>query len=167
MRTSDVYGYAYDQIHETLLRSLDGLGLEDLHRRVAPDANPIGWLAWHLLRVQDDHVAEIAGREQVWTAQGWADRFDLPFGTDEIGYRFDTDQVSATRIPAVDLLVGYAEAVHAQSAEFLRGLTDADLDRVIDDSWDPPVTVGMRLVSVIGDDYQHLGQIGYVRGLLG
>jgi uncharacterized damage-inducible protein DinB len=67
----------------------------------------------------------------------------------------------------VELLVGYAEAVHAQSAEFLRGLTDADLDRVIDDSWDPPVTVGMRLVSVIGDDYQHLGQIGYVRGLLG
>ncbi|WP_104522980.1 mycothiol transferase [Blastococcus atacamensis] len=166
MRTSDVYGYAYDQIHEMFLSNLDGLGIEDLHRRVAPGANPISWLAWHLLRVQDDHVAEITGREQVWTAQGWVERFGLPFGPGETGYGFDRDQVSAVRIPAVDSLTGYAGAVHAQSAEYLRGLTDDDLDRVLDDAWDPPVTVGMRLVSVIGDDLQHLGQIGYVRGLL-
>jgi uncharacterized damage-inducible protein DinB len=166
MQTSDVYGYAYDQIHETLLRTLDGLDVEDLHRRVAPDANPIGWLAWHLLRVQDDHVAEVAGREQVWTAQGWAERFGLPFDPGETGYGFDADQVTATRIPSVDLLTGYAEAVHAQSSEFLAALTDDALDRVVDDRWDPPVTLGVRLVSVIGDDFQHLGQIGYARGLL-
>ncbi|WP_369832223.1 DinB family protein [Blastococcus sp. TF02-8] len=133
---------------------------------MAPDANPIGWLAWHLLRVQDDHVAEVAGREQVWTAAGWAERFGLPFGPEETGYGFDAEQVAATRIPSPELLTGYAGAVHAQSAEFLRGITDADLDRVVDDRWDPPVTLWVRLVSVIGDDFQHLGQIGYLRGLL-
>ncbi|TFV51874.1 DinB family protein [Blastococcus sp. TF02A_35] len=167
MRSSDVYLYAYDQIHEMLLSSLGGLGADDLGHRVAPDANPIGWLAWHLLRVQDDHVAELAGREQVWTAQGWAERFGLPFDPSETGYGFDREQVSAVRIPSVDLLTGYADAVHAQSAAYLRGVTDEDLDRMVDDSYDPPVTVGMRLVSVIGDDMQHLGQIGYARGLLG
>ncbi|RBY94809.1 hypothetical protein DQ244_05980 [Blastococcus sp. TBT05-19] len=167
MQTSDVYGYAFDQIHEMFRSSLDGLDADGLHRRVTPDANPIAWLAWHLLRVQDDHVAELAGRDQVWTAQGWAERFGLPFDASETGYGFDRDQVSDVRVPSVDLLKGYAGAVHAQSAEFLRGLTDDDLDRVVDGSYDPPVTVGMRLVSVIGDDLQHLGQIGYARGLLG
>jgi uncharacterized damage-inducible protein DinB len=57
--------------------------------------------------------------------------------------------------------------VHARSAEFLRGLSDEDLDRVVDTNWDPPVTLGVRLVSVLSDDFQHLGQAAYLRGLLG
>jgi hypothetical protein len=166
MRSAELLTYAYDQIPTSLRRNLDGLSVEDLHRRVGPDANPIAWLAWHLLRVQDDHVAEVAGREQVWLAQGWADRFGLPFEAGATGYGFDSEQVGAVRIASVDLLTGYAEAVHAQSAEFLRGLSDEDLDRVVDESWDPPVTLGVRLVSVLSDDFQHLGQIGYTRGLL-
>jgi uncharacterized damage-inducible protein DinB len=166
MRSAELLTYAYDQIPTTLRRNLDGLGAEDLNRRVGRDANPIAWLAWHLLRVQDDHIAEVAGQEQVWIAQGWADRFDLPFEPEATGYGFDSEQVAAVRISSVELLTGYAEAVHARSVEFLRGLSGDDLDRVVDDSWDPPVTLGVRLVSVLSDDFQHLGQIGYVRGLL-
>jgi uncharacterized damage-inducible protein DinB len=166
MRSAELLTYAYDQILETLRRNLDGLVAEDLDRRVGRDANPIGWLAWHLLRVQDDHVAEVAGQEQVWTAGGWADRFDLPVEPEATGYGFDNEQVGMVRIASVDLLTGYAEAVHARSVEFLRGLSEDDLDRVVDDSWDPPVTLGVRLVSVLSDDFQHLGQIGYTRGLL-
>lgn len=166
MHTAELLTYAYDQVHDTLTRSLDGLSPTDLQHRAAPDANPIGWLAWHLLRVQDDHVAEVAGLEQAWTAAGWADRFGLPFPAAATGYGFDRDQVAAVRVPSADLLTGYAEAVHGQSVRFLRDLTDADLDRVVDTRWDPPVTLGVRLVSVLSDDFQHLGQIGYVRGLL-
>jgi uncharacterized damage-inducible protein DinB len=166
MRSAELLTYAYDQIPTMLRRHLDGLSVEDLHRRVGPDVNPIAWLAWHLLRVQDDHVAEVAGRDQVWLAQGWADRIGLPFEPEATGYGFDREQVDAVRIASVDLLTGYGEAVHAQSAEFLRGLSDGDLDRVVDQSWDPPVTLGVRLVSVLSDDFQHLGQIGYARGLL-
>ncbi|RBY83243.1 DinB family protein [Blastococcus sp. TF02A-30] len=166
MKSSELLAYAYAQIHQTLRRQLDGLTVEQLHQRPGPDANPIGWLAWHLLRVQDDHVAEVARHEQVWTAEGWADRFGLPFEPGATGYGFDADQVAAVRIPSLDLLTGYADDVHARSAEFLRRLTDADLDRVVDRNWDPPVTLGVRLVSVLSDDLQHLGQIGYARGLL-
>ena len=166
MRSRDLLIYAYEQIQETLGRALDGLTAEQLNARVGEDANPVAWLAWHLLRVQDDHVAEVAGREQVWTAEGWSQRFGLPLDDDATGYGFSPDQVAAVRVEDPQLLVGYGAAVHARTAEFLQGLSDEDLDRVVDERWDPPVTLGVRLVSVLSDDLQHIGQAAYVKGLL-
>ncbi len=46
------------------------------------------------------------------------------------------------------------------------GLQPADLDVVVDERWDPPVTLGVRLVSVVNEVNQHVGQAAYVRGLL-
>jgi DinB family protein len=166
MRSRDLLLHAYGQIQETLRRAVEGLTPEQLAARVDPGANPIGWLAWHLLRVQDDHVAEVAGRGQAWTEEGWADRFGLPFDPAATGYGFSSEDVAATRIPSAGLLLDYAAAVHARTAEFLRGLSDDDLDRIVDRRWDPPVTLGVRLVSVLSDDLQHIGQAAYVRGLL-
>jgi uncharacterized damage-inducible protein DinB len=142
-----------------------GLSEDDLAWRPAADANPIGWLVWHLLRVQDDHVAGVAGVEQVWTAQGFVSRFGLPFDARATGYGQTSEEVGRVRV-AADLLVEYAEAVHRRSRDYLSGLSEDDLDRVVDRRWDPPVTLGVRLVSVIDDDTQHLGQAAYVRGLL-
>jgi hypothetical protein len=166
MRSRDLLLYAYEQIQETLRRAVEGLDATQLSARVGPEANPVGWLAWHLLRVQDDHVADVADREQVWTAQGFADRFGLPFDAAETGYGFTAEQVAVVRVESADLLLEYGAAVHGQTAEFLRGLSDEDLDRVVDTRWDPPVTLGVRLVSVLADDLQHVGQAAYVRGLL-
>ena len=166
MRSRDLLIYAYEQIQENLGRTLSGVTAEQLCARVGPEANTIGWLAWHLLRVQDDHVAEVAGREQVWTAEGWSQRFGLPLDDDATGYGFSPDQVAAVRIEDPQLLVGYGAAVHARTAEFLQGLSDEDLDRVVDERWDPPVTLGVRLVSVLSDDLQHIGQAAYLKGLL-
>ena len=167
MRSPDVLAYAYEQVEETLTGTVEGLAPGDLNRRVQPGANPVGWLAWHLLRVQDDHVADVAGTEQVWTAEGWSGRFGLPVDDAATGYGMTDAEVDAVRVPSADLLLGYSRAVHVRTAEFLRGLSDDDLDRVVDTSWDPPVTLGVRLVSVLSDDFQHLGQAAYVRGLLG
>jgi uncharacterized damage-inducible protein DinB len=166
MRSNDLLLYAYEQIQQTLRRAIDGLDAEQLARRVGPQANPIGWLAWHLVRVQDDHVADVAGTEQVWTADGWVDRFGLPFDASETGYGFSQDQVAQVRLESAELLLDYAAAVQKKTAEFLEGLSDEDLDRVVDTRWDPPVTLGVRLVSVVSDDLQHIGQAAYVRGLL-
>ena len=166
MQSRDLLIYAYEQIQNMLRRAIEGLDAEQLTRRVGPEANSIAWLAWHLIRVQDDHVAEVAGREQIWTAEGWADRFGFPFDESETGYGFSPDQVDQVRVDSPDLLLAYAADVHARSVDFLRGLSDADLDRVVDTRWDPPVTLGVRLVSVLSDDFQHIGQASYVRGLL-
>jgi hypothetical protein len=156
---------AFGRILEVATAAVDGLSEEQLATRVGPEANPIAWLVWHLARVQDDHVAEVAGTEQVWTAQDFASRFDLPFDTATIGYGMSSEDVGRVRAEA-GLLADYLRAVHAATVEYLSTLSADDLDRVVDERWDPPVTLAVRLVSVVSDDLQHAGQAAYVRGLL-
>jgi uncharacterized damage-inducible protein DinB len=166
MRSADLLLEGFERIQQTLRRAVDGLTPEQLAHRPTPDANSITWLAWHLVRIQDDHIADVADRPQAWTEDGWADRFGLPFDAAATGYGFSSEQVGQVRGVSADLLLGYAAAVHARSVEFLRSVSDADLDRVVDTRWDPPVTLGVRLISVLSDDLQHAGQAAYTRGLL-
>ncbi|TQM79371.1 uncharacterized protein DUF664 [Saccharothrix saharensis] len=161
----DVLLDGFGRVRESVERVLDGLSPEQLAHRVGGTANPIAWLVWHLTRVQDDHVAEVAGTEQVWTADDWAKRFTLPLPADDTGYGHDGDQVAAVTAPA-DLLLGYHRAVHERTGAYVRALSAEDLTRVVDESWDPPVTLAVRLLSVIEDDLQHVGQAAFVRGVL-
>jgi uncharacterized damage-inducible protein DinB len=156
---------AFGRIKQVVHRAVDGLDDEQLAHRIDGRGNSIAWLVWHLTRIQDDHVADLAGRAQAWHADGWADRFDLPFHPDATGYGHGSDDVAAVRATA-DLLLGYYGAVHEQTIEYLGDVTADDLDRVVDTNWNPPVTLGVRLVSVISDDLQHAGQASFVRGLL-
>jgi uncharacterized damage-inducible protein DinB len=157
---------SFSRIGEEVHAAVDGLSAEQLAFRVDEEANSIAWLVWHLTRVQDDHVAGVAGIEQVWTAQGWADRFALPFPVHAIGYGHSSDEVAAVRVESSELLTGYYDAVAAQTLDYVGRLTDADLDRVVDEAWDPPVTLGVRLVSVNDDCAQHAGQAAFVRGIV-
>jgi uncharacterized damage-inducible protein DinB len=166
MTTAELLADAVGRIREIVHRAVAGLTADQLSFRPGPDANSIAWLVWHLTRIQDDHVAEVAGTEQVWTSQGWAERFGLPFDPRDTGYGHRADEVAAVRVESGELLVGYYDAVHDQTIRYVERLGDADLDRIIDRSWDPPVTLGVRLVSVIADDLQHAGQAAYVRGIL-
>jgi uncharacterized damage-inducible protein DinB len=165
MTSADVLIDAFGRIREVVHQVVDGLTPEQLQFRVDSRANSIAWLVWHLTRIQDDHVADVAKTEQVWTSEGWMERFALPFGPHATGYGHRTADVAVVRVESGDLLVGYYDAVHEQTVRYLEGLTDADLDRVVDESWDPPVTLGVRLVSVISDDLQHAGQAAFVRGV--
>jgi uncharacterized damage-inducible protein DinB len=157
---------AFGRIEQAGRAAVEDLDEDQLAHRPGPDANPIAWLVWHLARVQDDHVADMAGLEQVWTAQGYADRFDLPFEDSATGYGQTSEEVGQVRASA-DLLADYLSAVTAQTVSYLETVTDDDLDRIVDKRWDPPVTLAVRLVSVVSDDLQHAGQAAYVRGLLG
>jgi uncharacterized damage-inducible protein DinB len=161
---TDVLGDAFGRIGDDVVALVDQMSPADLVRRIAPGANTVGWLVWHLLRVQDDHVADAAGTEQAWFAAGWVERFDLPFERGATGYGQTPDEVNEVR-PTAELLAGYARDVTAATQAFLARLGDDDLDRVVDEGWDPPVTLGARLVSVIGDDLKHLGQAEYAKGL--
>ncbi|WP_255946305.1 mycothiol transferase [Streptomyces odontomachi] len=166
MNSAELLGDAYGRIREEVHAVVEGLSPQDLNERLDPGANSIAWLVWHLTRVQDDHISEAAGREEVWTAQDWHGRFKLPFASSATGYGQSSKQVGQVRVESAELLLGYYDAVHEQTMDFIRGLHNTDLDRVVDDSWTPAVTLGVRLVSVIGDDLQHAGQAAYVRGVL-
>jgi hypothetical protein len=166
MRTAEVLEDGFSRVREVVHNVVFGLTAEQLAYRPGAFANSICWLIWHLTRVQDDHVAEVAGTEQAWTGDGWYGRFGLPFGEGVTGYGQSGADAAKVTVPSGDLLTGYYDAVHAKTLTYVRALADPDLDRVVDERWDPPVTLGVRLVSVIDDDAQHAGQAAYVRGLL-
>jgi uncharacterized damage-inducible protein DinB len=163
--SADLLADAFDRIRGVVGRALDGLTDEQLTEQVGPVANSISWLVWHLTRIQDDHVCDVAGIEQAWTAQGWYERFGLPFPVTDHGYGHTEQQVEQVRVPG-ELLRAYHDAVYTRTVEYVKTVRDADLDQVVDTSWDPPVTLGVRLVSVVSDNLQHAGQAAYVKGLL-
>jgi uncharacterized damage-inducible protein DinB len=166
MTPADVFIDFFERVLESGVSVVAGLSDDDLTFRPGPDANSIAWLVWHAARVQDAQVADVAGTEQVWFAQGWVDRFGLDLDPADHGYGHTSEQVAKVRASA-DLLEAHLRAVHERTTEYLRTLTAEDLDRVVDERWDPPVTLGVRIVSIADDDAQHVGQAAYVRGLLG
>jgi hypothetical protein len=166
VRNADILGDAVNRIQEVVHEVVDGLTADQLAFRLDGQANSIAWLVWHLTRIQDDHVADAAQTEQVWTASRWVERFGLPFPPSATGYGHTGDDVAAVRVRTGDLLTGYHEAVHDRTIEYVGRLTDSDLDRIVDESWDPPVSLGVRLVSVLSDDLQHAGQAALIRGVL-
>jgi uncharacterized damage-inducible protein DinB len=157
---------AFERVTGSVHAAVDGLTADELTWRPDSDANTIGWLVWHLTRIQDDHLAGVTDRDQVWATDDWASRFGLPDGVMDHGYGHTSEQVAALRPDSTDVLLAYHDAVAAAIADDLASLDARTLDRVIDERWDPPVTVAVRLVSVVNDAMQHTGQAAYVRGLL-
>lgn len=166
MDTRELLTDAFHRIPPLTRRYAEGADDHLLHTRPDAAANTLAWLLWHTARMADAQVAALAGCEPVWTAQGFVDRFGLPLDRDDHGYGHTSDDVAAVRVDDPGLLVAYQDAVTAMIDDYLAGVDADELARVVDDGYDPPVTAGVRLVSVVGDALQHLGQAGYLRGLL-
>jgi len=157
---------AFHRLPPLVRQHAEGADDHLLHTRLDPEANPLAWLLWHTVRIQDVQVAELAGREQVWTAEGWVDRFGLPLDPADHGYGHDREQVASVRVEDPGLLADYQDAVTAMTDAYVATADPDELARVVDPSYDPPVTAGVRLVSILDDAFQHLGQAGYLRGHL-
>lgn len=162
---TDLLVDGFSRVKETVHAVLKAASQDDLGYRADAAANSPAWLIWHLTRVQDDHMADLAGAEQTWTADGWAERFGLGFEPGATGYGHDADEVAALGSTSAEHLGGYYDAVHERTMTYLATLADSDFARVVDTNWDPPVTLAVRVVSVINDDTQHVGQAAYAVGL--
>ncbi|MDP9071843.1 MAG: DinB family protein [Actinomycetota bacterium] len=157
----------YGRIPPVVRGAVEGVDLDRLTKPPWPGANTIAWLVWHLTRVQDHHVAEILGADQLWLAGDWAGRFALDPDPWNTGYGHTAEQVAAVRPKRPEVLLEYLDTVYRRTRTMLEELVPADLDRIVDWEWDPPVTLGVRLVSIADDSLQHAGQAAYVRGVLG
>ena len=166
MDVADLLLEAHGRVPDLCEGAVSGLTPDQLRQAPAPGANPIGWQIWHLARVEDGHIAELLPAEQVWTAPGWAERFGLDPDPTNSGWGHTSEQVAAVHPESAAALLEYLHEVRSRTIPFLRALSPADLDRVVDEGWDPPVTLGVRLVSIIDDQVQHAGQAAYTRGLL-
>lgn len=166
MEAKDLLIDAFERVRGILQRTLKGLTLEDAHRQPGPEVNSIGWLVWHLTRVQDTGVSGLAGLEQAWISQGWHVQFQMAADSENDGFGHTPEQVAAFRAPSVQMLLDYHESVLERTKAYVAGLAPADYDRTLDEpQWQPPPTVGVRLVSLISDNMQHAGQAAYLRGL--
>ncbi|WP_433053481.1 mycothiol transferase [Dactylosporangium sp. CS-033363] len=167
MRVNELLTEGFGRLPDLVRGAVEGLSAEQLHWAPQPGANSVGWLVWHLTRVQDDHVTDlIDGAEQLWVTGNYAPRFGLKAQAHNTGYGHSPDQVETVRAESAEALLEYFEAVYERTRGYVAHLTDKDLDKVVDERWDPPVTLGVRLVSILDDDVQHAGQAAYVRGLL-
>lgn len=170
LRPHDILLDSFGRIPPLYAEAVGGLDVAELLWRPEVDGvrnNSIGWIAWHLARMEDAQVAQLAGREQVWLADGWFRRSGVPYQPHAMGYGMGEQEVSLFDVTGAEVLLDYYAAVHARSVEVIRSLSAADLGRVVDASYDPPVTVAVRLVSVVDDAAQHVGQLAYLRGLRG
>jgi hypothetical protein len=165
MHSVEIVRDSLGRVHELVPAVLEGMDADDLTWRPDAGSNPIGWLVWHLCRAEDGSLASIGDTEQVWLSGGWQEKFGLPYERKAGGFGQSSEQVGQFSVSGPELLVGYAAAVAEQTGRILDALTDEDLDRVIDTRWDPPVTVGVRIVSIMVETAQHIGQASYLKGL--
>jgi uncharacterized damage-inducible protein DinB len=165
MTSADLLEDAFQRVRDAVYPAVNGLSVEELTFRPDSESNSVAWLVWHLTRIQDDHISGLDGHEQIWTAKGWAEKFDLPFDVSDTGYGHDAEMVTSVAADSQSLLA-YFEDVHEKTLAYVKSLQENDLDTIVDASWDPPVTLGVRLVSVINDDLQHVGQAAYLRGIV-
>ncbi|MET4636850.1 DinB family protein [Mycetocola sp. 2940] len=166
MTGADLLTDAFGRVAESVHRTVKGLDARTLMARVDPDANSIAWLIWHLTRIQDDHIADILDTDQIWLSAGWVDRFRLTLSPADTGFGHSSDEVAAVVVDSPDLLLGYFDEVHDRTMHLVAGVSKTELDRIVDENWTPAVTLGVRLVSVLADDLEHVGQAAFVRGLL-
>jgi hypothetical protein len=167
MEWRDLILDGYGRIMESMEEVLDGVKKEDLTKLPHPDCNSMGWLAWHLTRVQDDHLADLIGEEQLWIKDKWHEKFNRPADRKDIGFGNTPEDVAAFKSPDVKTLIAYHRAVYERSKRYISSLEESELSRELNEPWFQPLpTLGVRLVSVLADCLQHVGQIAYVRGFL-
>ena len=134
---------------------------------IAPRTNSLTWLAWHTAREIDLQISLMAGQEFVWFTGGHRERFALPLPDDTQDWRHTPEEAAQVVVSDLSLLFAYLDDAYALTTTYLRSLTPESLDDIVDESWDPPVTLAVRLASVIDDAAQHSGQAVYTRRLLG
>ncbi len=167
MDVSELLIELYGRVVPLVEEAVAGLGVDELGQSPEGADNNIGWLVWHMARVQDHHLAEIFECDQVWVDDGWATRFGLEADPNNIGYGPGPEDVGRVRPESAAALLGYVQEVDRRTRTQLETITPTDLDRIVDDSWDPPVSMAVRLVSVADDCLQHVGQALYLRGSYG
>ncbi|MEC5198597.1 hypothetical protein RCH21_000821 [Arthrobacter sp. PL16] len=166
MASVEALAEAFSRLPELVRAAVDGLDAHQLSLRPGGSANSIAWLIWHLTRVEDSHLADAFGRDELWLTGGYADRWGLELDRTDTGYGHSSAQVDSVKVASAEQLLDYFDAVHDLSQGLVAGLSDADLGRVVDERWDPPVTLLVRLVSVVDDAVQHAGQAAYARGII-
>ena len=166
MDTASLLLELYGRIPPLAARAVEGLNEEELCRAPSREPTRSDGLCgtWPECRTTTSQSCSAA--DQVWVGGDWARRIGLEPDPSNTGYGHSAEEVASVRPESSEVLLDYLDEVQRRTTAMLEGLAPDDLDRVVDERWDPPVTLGVRLVSIADDSLQHAGQAAYVRGLL-
>lgn len=156
----------YSRIFELLDPALRGLSPNELDKQPTPDSNSLGWTVWHLARGQDAQVAYLAKTEQLWIKDAWHKKFNRPADSEDTGFGDTIEQVAAFKSPSASVQLEYCRAVVAASTHYLKNVDSNEINRVLDEAYQPKPTVGVRIVSIMADSLIHAGEAAYIRGLI-
>lgn len=160
-----------ERAYERFERLFEGVSIEEANHfpvaETAPQIKSMTWLAWHTARELDFQIADLAETTPIWHSQEWEKRFPMTVADDEQDWKHTLEEAQKIQADRVEDLLGYLRSATDTTIDYLRKLEPARLDEVIDESWTPAVTRGMRLVSIIDDAAMHSGQVIYARRLLG
>ena len=159
--------YALQRNWEMVDSALEGLDEAALARQPSDQCNSAAWILWHMTRVVDTFVhTRLRSIPQLWTQNGWHQKFDMPDDAEDRGGGWTAGQVAAWQPPAKEVQLGYYAAIKSAATEYLKSLTVADLEKTM---VIPPVaeprSVAMLLGQFTWDNVAHGGQIAYLRGL--
>ena len=167
MEWRDLTIEGYERVLQILKGAIKGLDQGDLDTQPQPNCNSMGWLTWHLTRVQDGSIANLMGDEQLWVKDGWHAKFNRPPKPKDTGFGQSSEDAAAFRSPDVRTLLDYYRAVLERSKRYISNLSATDLSRELNEPrFQPLPTLGVRLISIMSDNLQHAGQVAYLRGLL-
>ncbi|OFI50498.1 hypothetical protein BG261_01065 [Floricoccus tropicus] len=171
MEYLDMIVEAVERGHERFLSVLEGLTVEQVNdfpaKNIAPSIKSVAWLSWHTAREMDYQISELKGTNPLWLVNGWKEKFNLDLPDDTEDWHHTPEQAAKVKVSDVDLLRGYLEDAANLTKEYLKTINENELDDIVDKNWNPPVSRGARLVSVIDDLAMHSGQVIYSRRLLG
>jgi hypothetical protein len=156
------------------------MGAEHVNAQVVPGALPIAFSLFHYLHLQDGSMVVVSGTPPVWD-DGWAARV-RPAIADH-GKERTPEEMQAQRLDGWDALPDYQAAVFARTEGFLASVEPDDLARVLIPRPLPPQVASTFSARAAGPEgitvldavecwvYQHglrhMGEIEYVRGVLG
>ena len=146
------------------MQAIDDLTSEELRWQATPEANTIQWILWHMFRVEDTWIQFfIQNQTEIWEHQKWTDVFDLP--TRDNGFGHTPEQVS--NFPNLELaeLLAYGEEVRKRTIAYLSELESNQFE-VIPRERRPNITVADVFRQIVGEFYQHTGQIAYIKGMI-
>ena len=156
----------YNRIFEILDPALKGVSQGELNQQPKPDTNSLGWTIWHLARGQDAQIADLAITDQLWIKDGWHKKFNRAADPSDTGFGDTSEQVAAFKSPTAKVMLEYCHAVVTASLRYLKSVDEKELNRTLDEPYDPKPTVGTRIVSIMADSLIHAGEVSYIRGLI-
>lgn len=155
-----------DRAQERFLETINQMTVEELNQMPDPLIKSVSWLTWHTAKMLDQQVSQLNEEEALYFTQAWVDRFafDLPKNTED--WKHSPEEAKKVIITDKELLIDYLKLTIKVSKNYLSQLDADTLEDIIDQSWNPAVTRGVRLVSTVDDALMHSGQAVYTRRLV-